>query len=142
MTRAQRMLLKGDDYANEAQKLRDHVMCDLLPSNRMYIKGKHPSSLLSDVDRRLLHARMRLVKSGAAFSTAKVSEKRKASLDEHKFVLQQRYKSARSSHDKQMKSALTWLTVFAFAAVLGLAAYHHFYGFSSLYQSFQWIPPR
>ncbi|MDP8246009.1 MAG: hypothetical protein P9L94_18140 [Candidatus Hinthialibacter antarcticus] len=142
LTRAQRMLLKGDGYTHEAQKLRDHVMCDLLPSNRMYIKGSHPSSLLRDVDRRLLHARMRLVKSGAAYSSAKKKEQAKASLDEHKFVLQQRYKSARSSHEQQMKSALGWLTVLAFAAVLGMVAYHHYYGFSSLHQSFQWIPPR
>ncbi len=142
LTRAQRMLLKGDGYAHEAQKLRDHVMCDLLPSNRMYIKGNHPSSLLRDVDRRLLQARMRLVKTGAAYSEAKKKEKQKASLDEHKFVLQQRYKSARASHEKQMYTALTWLTVLAFAAVLGMMAYHHYYGFSSLYQSFQWLPPR
>lgn len=142
LTRAQRMLLKDDSYANEAQKLRDHVMCDLLPSNRMYIKGSHPSSLLRDVDRRLLHARMRLVKTGAAYSERKKQEKRKSSYDERKCELQQKYQSARHSRDKQLEKALTWLTVAVFAAVLGMLAYQHFYGVSSLYQSLSWIPPR
>lgn len=144
LSRAQRLLLQDDSNVNEAQKLRDQVVCDLLPSKRMYIKGKHPQSLLVDVDRRLLRARMKLSQSGKLHPSGEFGRKKKKSSysDEQKRKIQSRYSNVRAAQEWKNMIALTWFALAA-TAVLGLmVAYQQIYGFSDLYTSFQWVPPR
>lgn len=58
---AQEMLLKDPRNAEEAKRIRYEVTHKILPPHRMYIIGKHPQSLLRDVDKKINYAYMRQV---------------------------------------------------------------------------------
>jgi hypothetical protein len=62
LTKAQELLLEGDENVDEAKRIRNEVTDHILPPRRMYIVGKHPRSLLLDVDRRIHHAKFRLTR--------------------------------------------------------------------------------
>ncbi len=56
LNRAIKMLEKDPRNAEEAKRLRFEVTNDLLPKNKMYIIGKHPRSLLKELDITIQHA--------------------------------------------------------------------------------------
>jgi Co/Zn/Cd efflux system component len=60
LTRAQQLLMESDENVEEAQRLRDEVTRHDLPKHKMYIRAEAPNSLLTDVDNRIFHARLRL----------------------------------------------------------------------------------
>lgn len=56
LTMAQELLIKDDANVDEARKIRFKVTDHLLPPKHLYILGKHPQSLLRDVDKRIRKA--------------------------------------------------------------------------------------
>ena len=64
LTEAQKILMADDGNVKEAQQIRLKVTTELLPPRKMYIVGKHPRSLLKDVDQRIQHAYFRLNQEG------------------------------------------------------------------------------
>ena len=64
LTKAQKILMDDDGNVLEAEQLRFKVTTELLPPKHLYILGKHPHSLLTDVDTRIKHAYFRLNQDG------------------------------------------------------------------------------
>ena len=56
LTKAQQLLIENDSNIDEARKIRFEVTDHLLPPKHLYILGKHPRSLLKDVDKRIRRA--------------------------------------------------------------------------------------
>ncbi len=59
LTHAQKLMVRGDEHLDEARRMRLEVTQQILPPRRMYIVGKHPKSLLKDVDKRISRAMIR-----------------------------------------------------------------------------------
>ncbi|MBI1386975.1 MAG: hypothetical protein GC154_00825 [bacterium] len=133
------MLKEDDENVTRAQRLRDYVTHELLPPNRMYIVGKHPQSLLRDVDRTILHARMRLVQKGKTFDEV-AEAPRIPSLRERKNAISQRYSYAHIHQEQKQFNGFIWLTVAACTAVLAMILIKQYMGANELYNSFGWIP--
>jgi tetrahydromethanopterin S-methyltransferase subunit G len=127
----------------------------------MYIVGKHPRSLLKDIDRRINFAYFRLTQQGIVQSTLEEEEEKsqpvlhktqrakddiyigqpmKFDYDKINQSIQSRYKKTEQRIDGQVFRALGWL----FFLLLGLAAVYlmtrSFYGTNELYNSFHWLP--
>ncbi len=65
LNRALNILEEDPRNAEEAQRLRFEVTDELLPKHKMYIIGKHPQSLLKELDITIQHAYVRQINNNS-----------------------------------------------------------------------------
>jgi len=165
LTQAQELLKEDDHNVDEAQHLRFQVIQKLLPGNRMYIVGKHPQSLLRDVNRRIQHAYFRLAREkigqsmvvdpvilpvlkprhGKRFRVEKNDEiiflGERPNYKEIDQGIQSRYSKATSSGKKHTYNCAIWFLLLTLSFSLFVFVMRSMYGSSALNQSFQWLAP-
>lgn len=162
LTRAQRLLMEDDRHVDEAQRLRFQVTDELLPPRRMFIVGKHPRSLLSDVDRRIRHARIRLIRNAAKgmkfdrtlpdiqinvhplmkHSEFEDFEEAVKEISEFELKRQNRYGLKTAQLEEQRIATLTLFLLLGLGFLMFLVYLSNTYATNDLYNAFDWIKQR
>lgn len=155
LTQAQKLLMDSDENVDEAKRIRFEVTDRLLPPNRLFIVGKHPRSLLRDLDRRISGAYFRLTQDGmfhhvvSAPRMTRIEKPvqgvylgKKTDYAKINQEIQSRYEKASRQIKSQPRFSGGWLVLIFVAMILIVLAMQNFYGTNSLNNSFNWLPPR
>lgn len=139
LNHAKKMLL--DDWRNvdEAKRIRFEVTHKLLPPKKMYIAGKHPRSLLRDLDKRINYAYIRQIQaSGEIFrdvAPAVQSEATKQAC----MAWQNRYGSLKGNVQRQLYWSLAFFFGLSVCLMYLLFEISKFSGSQSFAHSFNWL---
>lgn len=143
LTHAQKLLMDDPKNADEAKRIRFEVTNSLLPPKRMYIIGKHPKSLLLDVDRRIQHAYITQIRQGGLVhqeeipvgNTVEMQGETKRACD----FWSQRYGSLKGNLQRQFYWSLIFLLILTIFVLVLIFVIGKNEGASNFSRSFQWL---
>jgi len=136
LERAKRLLKEDERNVEEAQRLRLEVTDDLLPPHKMYIMRKNPKSLLLDLDRRIQHARLRLIRDGGESKAAEISS---SGYEKTKRYYAERYGKMAQTLQRRSYYALGWFLLASLAAGIILAFLQKNFSTNEFAGAFSWI---
>jgi hypothetical protein len=138
LNRAIKMLEKDPRNAEEAQRLRFEVTNDLLPKNKMYIIGKHPRSLLKELDITIQNAYVRQINSNGQLHHEEIPVVQSATTQRACDWWTNRYGMLKKNNKHQLYWAIAIFLAFTVFMVTLFFLMGSFGGNSSYTNSFKW----
>lgn len=152
LKKAKRLLMEDDKNVEKAKKIRFEVTDQLLPQKQMYIIGKHPKSLLKEVDRKINNAYYRLNQQGMLSQVMPTSSSTlekpvngvylAKDIDFAKInnAISNRYSKATSKARSEMGVSAGYLILLLLFVLILFFVMQNFYGMNQIYSSFNWLP--
>lgn len=140
LNRARNMLIEDIRNVEEAKRIRFEVTQMLLPPNRMYIVGRHPKSLLRDIDQRINYASIRQIHTtGELYRDAAPSVQSQATQQACQWW-QNRYGSLKNNIQRQLYWSLAFFFALSVSLMYLLFEISKYGGSRSFSGSFDWLP--
>ncbi|RJP26372.1 MAG: hypothetical protein C4527_15485 [Candidatus Omnitrophota bacterium] len=136
LTEAQHLLMKDGHNVDEAVRLRDRVIHEVLPPQRMYIVGKHPKSLLRDVERRIFHAyyhrdHPQELDAEHTFDLPKLARV--------KIVHNPRFIKASQRVERESYFSTLWMILIVLSMMMLFVAVQHYFQSNEFANAFRWL---